>query len=694
MKLPLPKLLCVVLMFTGVLIGQAQDSKDPPSDDFPLLPPNLQRMPGDILKVEWKSAWRYLNPLNGEDPGKTVKDFHANWTKLTFDDSKWGKSKDGFIGYGNFSRNDRVQGPALSDMGTPEKGKRYTAYFRHIFTVDKSGQYDLDFVFSRDDAAIIYVNGKEAARSFEPGAVEFAKAPDTYELLVAGRKDAWADGANELAPHQHILRNVTLHTGNNILALSVHNCLNPKEPTSSDLGFMVRYLAIAPAGAADKMKENTPPETPPEPVPRMPLASGPATPSAFDELSRNAAAWEMDAGRLEEHFAGHRFVWQDAGKTQAQIIPVNDGESPLMILNARLPVVEASLWLTGGRLSRMQFLIFTRGDSGDVSKTVYTALVEKCKAALTETAGSAGKDRPATEAPKAAVKTTGITWSSVSTLYQLETSARRERNGESFTPEFVRLVIVPAKIKPQVGAASTPASTAVKRGDLAANILKPDSGDVYIHNVPMVDQGEKGYCAVASAERVLRYFGIAADQHELAQIADTSASTGTNPEAMFEALKKLRGRFRIQLREVIPWNYDDFIKLVKNYNAHVKKTGAGDYVNYPRDGKIGEVIETMKGPILKSVRAKKEDVAEFRKKIGTALNAGIPLLWGVHLGVFPEPGLPQTSGGHMRLIIGYNDKTGHILYSDSWGVGHELKRMPIDQATAMTFQLHIIRPSQ
>jgi hypothetical protein len=40
----------------------------------------------------------------------------------------------------------------------------------------------------------------------------------------------------------------------------------------------------------------------------------------------------------------------------------------------------------------------------------------------------------------------------------------------------------------------------------------------------MVDQGEKGYCVVASVERVLRYYGGTVDQHELAQIANSDAA--------------------------------------------------------------------------------------------------------------------------------------------------------------------------
>ena len=35
----------------------------------------------------------------------------------------------------------------------------------------------------------------------------------------------------------------------------------------------------------------------------------------------------------------------------------------------------------------------------------------------------------------------------------------------------------------------------------------------------------------------------------------------------------------------------------------------------------------------------------------------------------------------MRMIIGYNDKTKAILFSDSWGAGHELKQMKMGMPT-------------
>ena len=46
----------------------------------------------------------------------------------------------------------------------------------------------------------------------------------------------------------------------------------------------------------------------------------------------------------------------------------------------------------------------------------------------------------------------------------------------------------------------------------------------------------------------------------------------------------------------------------------------------------------------------------------------------------------------MRLIIGYNQPKHEILYSDSWGAGHELKRMPIEDAWTMTTGALLIEP--
>jgi len=46
----------------------------------------------------------------------------------------------------------------------------------------------------------------------------------------------------------------------------------------------------------------------------------------------------------------------------------------------------------------------------------------------------------------------------------------------------------------------------------------------------------------------------------------------------------------------------------------------------------------------------------------------------------------------MRVIIGYNEKADEVIFSDSWGRGHELKRMKFADAMAATTGLFAILP--
>ena len=49
-------------------------------------------------------------------------------------------------------------------------------------------------------------------------------------------------------------------------------------------------------------------------------------------------------------------------------------------------------------------------------------------------------------------------------------------------------------------------------------------------------------------------------------------------------------------------------------------------------------------------------------------------------------------GMHMRIITGYNTKTGEIIYSDSWGAEHEKKVMKPEDAWGITVNLIALEP--
>ena len=109
---------------------------------------------------------------------------------------------------------------------------------------------------------------------------------------------------------------------------------------------------------------------------------------------------------------------------------------------------------------------------------------------------------------------------------------------------------------------------------------------------------------------------------------------------------------------------------------------------------VAGVYGRMEPDLLREVRTKnRTGVSAFERKIKAHVEKGIPVLWSVMLGVLPESNVhAEKASGHMRLIIGYGEKSHEILYSDSWGLGHELKRMPVPDAWTITTGLATIEP--
>jgi len=104
----------------------------------------------------------------------------------------------------------------------------------------------------------------------------------------------------------------------------------------------------------------------------------------------------------------------------------------------------------------------------------------------------------------------------------------------------------------------------------------------------------------------------------------------------------------------------------------------------------------MKGDLLLEAKTKFNPayMTMFEREVQSHMERGIPLVWSVQLAVLPEEKLnPQAHGGHMRLIIGFNSKTHEIYYSDRWGLGHELKKMPSANAWTLTDGVFTLEPS-
>lgn len=387
---------------------------------------------------------------------------------------------------------------------------------------------------------------------------------------------------------------------------------------------------------------------------------------ALDLLDAIPEVWALTPDRLDAAFGVPKgvdvkknpyFEWMTTSRDRAVFMkqPFTNLRVDLKIFGGELPVEEVVVDFLEGKLNGITFSLYNRGDSGEIKTDEFQRRFKLCGSKVSDML----QVRPTARKADAAqgLVSEGWTWVSPKGMAMLEHNPEANQGNV----EFLRLKIAPRDAKGAFAAAFQGRSMAAKLSDLPKNLTKAANGDVHIKGIPMVDQGPKGYCVVASAQRLFEYYGIPADQHQIAQVAGSDAQKGTSTVAMAEALGKIDFRFKTRFKIL----------------GMLAETGLSE---------VDERKMTVGKPVSES---------DFAKNIHRYIDEGIPLLWGLALGKYPEePSIAQQEGGnHMRMIIGYNDKTGHVLFSDSWGAGHELKRMKMGDAYNATHGLFAMSPT-
>ena len=269
-------------------------------------------------------------------------------------------------------------------------------------------------------------------------------------------------------------------------------------------------------------------------------------------------------------------------------------------------------------------------------------------------------------------------------------------------PEYIQIMIYPAGKAPRL---QESLKANINRKTLSLNLIIEQNGDAYI-NIPMVNQGNKGYCVAATIERLMKYYGSNIDQQIIAQLAGTDAYRGTNVRTLYNALSGNDARLKIRVDKLMHDNtnedVDDVIKFNTLYNNIAKKNktarvnikdftkGRGRYrrINY------SELMKNYDYEIYKSAKCRNARMPEkFNKYIKEYLDKGIPLVWITYVfdGMPPKGQIGRFSM-HMRIINGYNSRNNSIIYTDSWGKGHEKKSLSLNDAWAHTLMLIAITP--
>ncbi|MEI6654261.1 MAG: C39 family peptidase [Verrucomicrobiota bacterium] len=427
----------------------------------------------------------------------------------------------------------------------------------------------------------------------------------------------------------------------------------------------------------------------------------------IDKVFEPTGLWTCTDTLLEKAWKDSGFKWLSSQVKDHGVIRRENRGSDSMKLTAfkgTRSVEEVAFLLKGGTLCEVTLAIWNKGDSrnADITEKDFSEIVDGWTTEMTRLVAPQFEDRGKDKA--SAAKAERRMWVGKDLLAQLEysgarekvrdPSSGRERNGKNFQGEFIRLRLLP-KPSSTVGLnTSTGGAASVRRSDLAKSVTREATGDVFIPNIPMVDQGDKGYCAVATAARLFNYYGAPADQHEMAQVVGNRAGGGgSSPDEMEEALKKISGKYKTRYQTLLDLDYSSrkYQSFLAKYNRAAKKLGKRvlDTNNY---------IYFMGGldpEVLREVNGTGQPFDRFMRIVRENIDKGVPVMWGLQLGLFPENGQKarQAGGGHMRLIIGYNNEKNEIIFSDSWGAGHEKKRMAAPDASAATMGLYLLQPS-
>lgn len=232
--------------------------------------------------------------------------------------------------------------------------------------------------------------------------------------------------------------------------------------------------------------------------------------------------------------------------------------------------------------------------------------------------------------------------------------------------EYVALRILPSATVDSEGKARI--SDSAMRERLAARVERRPNGDVILRDMPMVNQGPKGYCVPATWERVMRYMGIPADMYVLAMAGGTAAGGGTST--------------------------NDLSWAVRSSVVSAGRRMESPAVKLTPDG-VSKFTDAGL-PIMWALFSTREFNAAADERARARKDMTDPKAWGNSLAEARKAARKmrkEKETGHVCMIIGYNKQTGELAISDSWGPAFTERWVTPEEAQAVSQnRFDVIRP--
>jgi len=223
--------------------------------------------------------------------------------------------------------------------------------------------------------------------------------------------------------------------------------------------------------------------------------------------------------------------------------------------------------------------------------------------------------------------------------------------------EYTALRILPVETA-DAGGRSTRISDVELRDRMKQNVIRRENGDLIIGNIPMIDQGPKGFCVPATYARVLLYAGVPADLYLLALLGKTGIGGGTYTSSMENSARALAAAYGRSITSVS--SSLDLPKLEAYFARGIPLTWAL-FVDEETDRDLTRRVKERRAADpatwIKSLEPKRKAARTIRKN-------------------------PQN--GHVCLLIGCNRSTGELATSDSWGPEFAERWITLEEARALS----------
>jgi hypothetical protein len=223
--------------------------------------------------------------------------------------------------------------------------------------------------------------------------------------------------------------------------------------------------------------------------------------------------------------------------------------------------------------------------------------------------------------------------------------------------EYTALRIMPSTTA-DAGGRSSRITDANLRERMKSNVLHRDNGDLIIENIPMIDQGPKGFCVPATYARVLLYSGVPADLYLLALLGKTGVGGGTYVSSMENSVRALAASYGRSVTSVSPSL--DLPKLESYFERGIPLTWAlfvDEGINRDLTLRLKARASADPDTWSKQLESKRKSARNIRR---------------------------SSMNGHVCLLIGCNRRTAELATSDSWGPEFAERWISLEEARVLS----------